>query len=186
MLRPTRVSIFPTCLTDFGTPATTSFEIRQDGEVSDATTSDDETAARGSQGKIRALAAKQKHRSKMMGATDAGVLTFLELSAVKDERKYKKEYCDFLDDATAHGERLVADIEVDDSAVRRCNDLYRTGFSANKGETMFAAICRFVPDFGKFGRRRLPRLQRALKGWRRRVPSRSRLCRCWAMWAAVI
>ncbi len=100
-----------------------------------------------------------------MDEMDSGVLTFLEASAVRDDSKYLKECQDFLNDATAHDEPLVADAEVDASAVRRCNELYRVGYAASKGETLLAAICHFVPDFGKFGQRRLPRMRRALKGW---------------------
>ena len=88
--------------------------------------------------------------------------------------------------AFASGDRLVADAEADDSLTRWANSAYRRGFSANKGEKLLRALMRKVPEFGRFGNRHVPRCHRALEGWRRRTPPRSRDPHAFPIWATLI
>eukprot|EP00971_Amphidinium_carterae_P183870 3650286-Amphidinium_carterae.1 len=52
--------------------------------------------------------------------------------------------------------------------------LYEQGYSANRGEKMFAAWLAVCPEFSKYGNEKLPRTLRALKGFRRLVPAATR------------
>ena len=110
----------------------------------------------------------------LMDEMDFGVLTILETLAVQDDRRDKVWYQALFGIATSHDELLIVDAVVDASAGRRCNDLCRRSFSANHGATLWASICHSPTVLRKIGLRRLPRLQSALNGWRRRTPSRSR------------
>ena len=53
-------------------------------------------------------------------------------------------------------------------------------------EVCMAALTYFLPRFSKVGEAKLPRAWRALKGWRRRAPSRSRVAYPFQVWAAII
>ena len=70
--------------------------------------------------------------------------------------------------------------------VRFFNERYRLGDSASTGDVLLAALCHAFPEFGIHGSRALPRSRRALKGWRRRTPPRSRDPHAWAIWCLVI
>ena len=71
-----------------------------------------------------------------------------------------------------HDRRLVEDSEVDEEIARYFNDLSGKGKPAHEGEVCMAALMHVVARFSKMGEARLPRAWRALKGWRRRAPSR--------------
>ena len=64
-------------------------------------------------------------------------------------------------------------------------ELYLRGLQSSDGDKLLAGLLHFAPEWGKFGSRTIPRAWRALRGWRRRCPSRSR--RPWPLevWAAM-
>ena len=162
--------------------------LRTEEEESDATTSESEEEAqrlRRAGQTVRALRARQRHRRVMFEATDTGQLTFLEHSAVMNNERYEKVLQKFLTWPLLRGVRLVEDSEVDDATVRWSNAMYLLGMQANLGETLLAALCHAAPEFGKFGSRKLPRFHRALKGWRRRTPARSRAPHTFSMWCSM-
>ena len=47
-------------------------------------------------------------------------------------------------------------------------------------------MCHFFPEFGKHGSHFLPRCHRALQGWKRRTPPRSRDPHVWCIWTVLI
>ena len=59
------------------------------------------------------------------------------------------------------------------------------GEHASKGERLLAAWMHYKPDLNKYGGRRLPRVLKALKGWRKLTPARSRSPEAFAIWAAL-
>ena len=65
------------------------------------------------------------------------------------------------------------------------NRLYMGGHHLSKGEKFCAAFLFFHPNFGKKGRRNTARVWRALKGWKRKSPPRSRKPRTWPEIAAI-
>ena len=76
--------------------------------------------------------------------------------------------------------------EVDAALVRYFNQEFLAGLPAGRGETTLAAVCHRFSEFGKFGDLHLPRSHRALKGWRRRAPARSRDPHAWPIWCLLI
>ena len=153
---------------------------------SDATTSADEAPARS--GTVsRQLRAKQTRREKMVSSVDTGPLSFLEWSAIANPAPYEQVLKEWLRHAAqARHLRLVEDDEVDASLTHWANDSFLVGNGANKGEKLLASVMHQLPQFGKFGSRKLPRFHRALKGWRRRTPPRSRNPHSWPIWAMII
>ena len=157
------------------------------GDESDATTSDEELSARATErsrlSKVRALAKKVTRRQMLMDSSDAGHLTFLENSAVKDSGRYYAAINEFLSWPSLLDVKLVEDAEVDAACTTWANEQYRLGKAANKGEVLLASIGHCFPEFSSFGSHKLPRFRRALKGWRRRTPARSRRPHVWSMWS---
>ena len=60
------------------------------------------------------------------------------------------------------------------------------GENLSKGEKLVAGLEHFVPEFGRRGNLHLSRCYRALKGWRRRCPPRSRRPLALSIWSAII
>mgnify|MGYP007045267754 CR=1 FL=1 len=56
------------------------------------------------------------------------------------------------------GYELVEDEEVDASAVDWCNWMFGLGHGAHMGDKLVAALGHYAPEFGRFGKRKLPRL----------------------------
>jgi len=76
----------------------------------------------------------------------------------------------------------AADAEVDESTTAHMNTMFLEGEQPTAGEVLMAAILWKWPSFGRYGNRKLPRSWRALRGWRRRAPARSRRPHALAMW----
>ena len=100
------------------------------------------------------------------------------------EARYMELVKDFLV-REANIERDV-DAVVDAALATHFQDLFDKGEPANKGEQTLAGLEFLAPQFSKFGSRRLPRCKRALKGWRRRRPARSRKPHALAVWSGII
>eukprot|EP00959_Pyramimonas_sp_CCMP1952_P302542 6330293-Pyramimonas_sp.AAC.1 len=52
--------------------------------------------------------------------------------------------------------------------------VFLEGKAAGSGEKLLAAVQCYVPAYGSRGESALPRAARAIRGWRRLVPSRTR------------
>ncbi len=155
-----------------------------EGLASDATTSDEEMGP--TMPRPRRKSSVVARRTSMIQAADTGHLSFLEWSAVKEAPRYDRALSEFLKHPLTLEQRLVEDAEVDGALVRFFNERYRLGDSASTGDVLLAALCHAFPEFGIHGSRALPRSRRALKGWRRRTPPRSRDPHAWAIWCLVI
>ena len=101
-------------------------------------------------------------------------LSFIERESVslETEGKYKKQVEQFLNFADEENLALVADDEVDAAIVLYLNMSYSQGRLVSDGEVLLAGLLFFQPQHGKLGGQKLAR--RALKGWRKRAPTRSR------------
>ena len=64
--------------------------------------------------------------------------------------------------------------DVDQLLTHFMNVKYRDGEHSSYGVKLLAAWMAIYPEFGKYGATHLPRTGRALKGWRRLVPGRTR------------
>ena len=155
---------------------------------SDATSSESEERLAGK--RKRVLEGRAQRRSRVLAMCQMlalGGLTFLESSAIVPATavRYSKEVEEWLGSADAHAERLVEDGDIDKSLVRWFHDLYRAGHPPSRGEVALAGLMHFAAEFGRDGERKLPRGWRALNGWRRRCPLRSRRPHSLGGWSAL-
>ncbi len=135
----------------------------------------------------RALARTLTRRQARVAKADIGNLTFLEWSVVQSNPKYDQALDDFLKSPLVEKKPLRTDAEIDMSLVLFFNLQYLQGKEPHHGATLLSALAHRAPELGSVhGTRELPRAHRALKGWRRRVPPRSREPHVWPIWAAVI
>ena len=81
---------------------------------------------------------------------------------------------------------LVADAEVDEALVAFFNEKNRLVYSSSTSDILLGAMCRYFPEFGKHGGHFLPCSFRALQGWKRRTPPRSRDPHVWCIWTMLI
>ena len=56
------------------------------------------------------------------------------------------------------------------------------GTAVRPATFLLGAMCHYFPEFGKHGGHFLPRSRRALQGWKRRTPPRSRDPHVWCIW----
>ena len=133
----------------------------------------------------RALSRARTFVAAAIGAESG--LSGLELAAVG--RKVNEDYVNLLDRflswAETEGLALDADDEIDAALVRWFNRLYLLGHLPHVGEKTLAALMHREPHFSRKGRGAIPRAFRALAGWRKKCPSRSRSPLPWAFWTAV-
>jgi len=114
-------------------------------------------------------------------------MSFLERSAVqaKTEKVYLHEFKALMRFCESYQLRTVTDDEVDVAVTSYLNRLYQEGHQTWKAERTIAALLHFDPGFSRLGRRCLPRTFRALRGYRRRVPARSRTPHPLKTWMAI-
>ena len=109
---------------------------------------------------------------------------FLEESIVKEKTtaKYRKELSAFTTSCTVP---LKIDPAIDAELVSYMQKLYEEGHQPSRGECLLAGVLFLWPAFGKLGTRTLPRAWKALRGWRRRCPARSRCPHSLPIWAGI-
>ena len=164
---------------------------KEGGGSSSDGSSESSEAERDARHRTRLLKQRARHRLKkyleemLEGVTEG--LTFLERRAVSDKvkRSYRKEVAEFTNFAAAGKLELDSDAEVDEALVKYFDRLFFGGEQAHKGERTLAAWMDQHPSLGRLGGRRLPRAWRALKGWRRLTPGRSRRPMPLCFWCAV-
>ena len=86
-----------------------------------------------------------------------------------------------------HSQRLgLEDADkVDKLTVDFLNEMYLAGHQAYKGDRLVASILHHYPNFGKYGAKKLPRMWRAVRGFRKLTPGKSRLAYPLPVWAAM-
>ncbi|CAK0882805.1 unnamed protein product, partial [Prorocentrum cordatum] len=167
-----------------------------DGEVTDR---DDESDATSDTVKVqvrparrvRVLAAPRVGRARQpVEAKRLQGLGLLPLESSAVQWKTETDYYDAVNAWRARarelGEPLGVAAEVDASVVRQLQELFDQGENLSKGEKLVAGLEHFLPEFGRHGGLHLSRCYRALKGWRRRCPPRSRRPLAFSIWAAII
>ena len=74
---------------------------------------------------------------------------------------------------------------LDAKMVHHMDRMFLEGKAAGAGEKLLAAVQYYVPAYGSRGEAVLPRAVRALRGWRRLVPSRTRRPLPWCVVAGI-
>jgi hypothetical protein len=146
-----------------------------DEDLSGSTSSESEDAKHGVRERLLLRRAKHRCLTSMLGESDGGI-SLLEKWAVstKVSTNYQQEVSQFLSFADARHYPLTSDHQIDRALVVYFNHLFFRGEQPDKGEKMLAGLLHRLPEFGKCGSHRIPRSWRALKGWRKICPSRSR------------
>ncbi|CAE8588770.1 unnamed protein product [Polarella glacialis] len=110
------------------------------------------------------------------GSGDWPGSTLLETASVTEPvwEVYRNLCNNIVEFAEEEGSRLNSDEDVDMIMVKWFHREFEQGEDLSKGEKAFAAWQAIFPEFSKFGKRKLPRSHRALKGWRKLAPPRSR------------
>ena len=106
-------------------------------------------------------------------------------SAKKSAKAYKREVEGWTSWSRDHDRPLDSPADLDLSLLVYMNMLFSTGCRVGRGEKLMAGIWHFLPEAGKFGTVQTPRSLRALKGWRKVTPTRSRMPYPWHVWCAI-
>ena len=113
-------------------------------------------------------------------------LEYLQFTSVQDRtaEKYRRAL-EELEKRLASGMALDDENGVDEAVARVLNEWFLEGQPPNKGELTLASLLWRFPQYGKFGNRKIPLCWRAMKGWRRRAPARSRRPHAFPLWAGI-
>ena len=139
----------------------------------------------------RRLARRSRHRVKRFAeealAIRASGLSLLEKRAVKPEahRAYQCAVAAF-ENWTGRRATTFGDLELDGRLTDYMEHLFFRGEDPSRGMKLLAGVQHVVPKFGRTGTSSLHRSWRALRGWRKTCPARTRSPECLELWAAVI
>ena len=112
--------------------------------------------------------------------------SFLIDCAITDRtrQRYAKGLSQFVDFC---GDRQPQDDqEMDSELTAYFEESFLCGEMPNHGEIVMAGVMHFDPHFSRMGPGKLPRAWRALRGWQRRAPGRTRRPLPWPVWAGVV
>ena len=105
--------------------------------------------------------------------------------AKKTVKGYRQEVDEWSSWSKEHDQPVTQPAALDASLLLYMNFLFSLGYHVCKGEKLMAGVWHFFPEAGKYGEIKLPRSLRALKGWRKATPRRSRLPYPWQAWCAI-
>ena len=110
------------------------------------------------------------------GSASARPQTFLEVNSVSQKtlEKYEQNVTEFTAWWQAYGRRLSTVEEIDEAMVFFLDHLWWEGFHIGSATGFYAAWVKLNPQFGRRGHLRLPRTSKALQGWSRLDPGRTR------------
>ena len=164
------------------------------GEESSGSSSSESEAAKtgGIKTKQRNLAARTKRRRmkylevKMEDIADR-LSPLEEGNLLKEVRRSYGNYLLKLTDMVEKGNHAFKTEHEVDLCMALCfNQQFLEGESSHVGEKIMASWVDQNPDHGKYGRKKLPRSWRCLKGWRKMCPGRSRLGHALPVWAGIL
>ena len=103
----------------------------------------------------------------------------------KTKQLYAEEVANFLQKSGIEDPLTQEDTIVDGALVGLFTDLFMVGEQASRGMKIGAAILYRWPDYKRMGGRDLPRMWKALKGWKNLAPARTREAVPLVVWAAI-
>lgn len=145
------------------------------------------TSEAGGKGAVLKKRAKRRTRKLVNMTMEDGDLTLLEKSAIgeRSHKAYKAELDEFKSFARPRGLDVTDASSLDRLLTIYMNKIYLEGYQAYRGDRLAAAVLHFHPQFGKMGSEKLPRMWRALKGFRKLTPGHSRQAYPLMVWAAL-
>ena len=156
---------------------------------SSATTSECDGQPKSARRRLLTMTSKRRRRL-VAEAVVAGLvghaLEYLEHTSVQEKTSAKYEHAlRKLTELLPPDVQLGGDAEVDEAVAHVLNQWFLEGLPPSEGEVTLAAMMWKYPIYGKYGSQKLPRCWRAMKGWRRRAPARSRRPHAFALWAGI-
>ncbi|CAE6957111.1 CACNA1H, partial [Symbiodinium sp. CCMP2456] len=113
--------------------------------------------------------------------------THLEQQAVNSQtqQSYVRELKRFTKFAAKNKLDTSLKNPIDHALVQHMNVMYSQAYQSYHGDRLMASVMHRHPSCGRLGGTKLPRAWRALKGWRKLCPGRTRDAYPLAVWAAV-
>ena len=99
--------------------------------------------------------------------------------------QYRKEYDDFKVAKNLKDVKNADPKDVDTALSGYFEERFFAGDHATRGMKIVASLMHNEPDYSKFGTSRLPKTWKALKGWRKLTPGRSRRPEPLRVWAGL-
>ena len=137
------------------------------------------------------LRQRGKRRTKKLSGTASDARSrhgsLLEDMAVKPttQRLYEDASLQFLRWAKTNGFTMTSPHSLDAALCQYMTQAFLGGHQAHVGEKLVAGMIHVLPELGRAGALHLPRAWRAVKGWRRLCPGRSRHPLPLCVWSAV-
>ena len=130
-------------------------------------------------------------RARMMKEVDKTLdlndcMSMMEEASVTDKTReqYRQDLDTFLRERKLQSLRMPVE-QLDAALVKAFDEMYLAGSAFTSGEKLWSAVRFHAPFCGHQGRLHLPRCVRALKGWRRLTPQKTRRPMPWVMAAAI-
>ncbi|CAK9032346.1 Protein disulfide isomerase-like 2-1 [Durusdinium trenchii] len=114
-------------------------------------------------------------------------MSFLEAAAItkRVRERYNRSLSALMTFLQSNGFNFSVDQQVDTGLVKYFEMKFTEGEGSHVGDYALAALLDRHPEFGKNGFRKIPHAWRALKGWRKLCPSRSRLAYPLPLWCGI-
>ena len=169
-----------------GGPATSYEGVKHESDDSEPPDDKQGATPTGSR-RHRILERGVKRRKQLLTQEEAGGGTVLEQNAVRPATRaqYQIFFTAFLNWASLTPALDLSDSTLDAKIVDYLTELYYRGFGLSVAEKTLASVMHFVPELGKSGPRQIPRAWRAVKGFRRLAPPRSRVAETLPVVAAI-
>ena len=113
--------------------------------------------------------------------------SYLETVAISERARdnYRRHWLELQTMAQEQSMDLSSAQEVDKFLVDLFNAKYLAGEGPHYGDYLLASLMDMKPEYSRLGDKRLPRSWRALKGWRKLCPARSRQAYPLAVWCGL-
>ena len=157
-----------------------------------SSSSDSSSEAELAEKRKRNLHTRAKHRRRkyvdlLMDGKDPRQLSLLERQAIGSaaEKMYQTELKAFKEFAVPLGLEVNKPSKVDQLMTQYMNRCFLDGHQAFVGNRLVASWMYHYPEYSKSGTKRIPHALRALKGWRKLCPGRSRVPYPLAIWCGM-
>ena len=135
------------------------------------------------------LRGRARRRSKLMvdQMMEGQNLSLLESRAVmvSTSKQYSQELNQFMDFARPRGLDTKDEMMMDGMMVEYLNHLFLQGHQSYRADRLIAAVLHYYPEYGRMGAKRLPRTWKAIRGYRKLTPGKSRKAYPLALWCAM-
>ena len=114
-------------------------------------------------------------------------LSLLESRAVmvSISKQYSQELNQFMDFGRPRGLDTKDEDMMDGTMVEYLNQMFLQGHQSYRADRLIAAVLHYYPEYGRMGAKKLRRTWRAIRGYRKLTPGKSRKAYPLALWCAM-